>query len=205
MENMRWIEDPGSVGLRLVGLVHEIAPAVDHNGWYLDDDCVDTVSGVVYQVTGKRGAARYVVGYADPWNDGPACLDLVVIEGERRDSDWETNYGLREAACAADGYAERMAEREREYQSAWRAGQEARDLAIEARESCHRWAEQAREVREMFHDRNRMPEHWRRYLRTAIRSTRAARDAFEAARDVARDSRSDGYGNEAWKEGYGYE
>lgn len=153
MEKLTWIEAPESVGFRFVGLAHDVGKAghaymrdaVDHRGWYLDDDGGETVAGVVYQATGKGRRARYVVGYADPWNTdsqgrGPACLDLSrVILGDVRDSDWEACEGQREAARAADGFAESMAERERDYQRAWQQGRaygEALETAREARREC---------------------------------------------------------------------
>lgn len=160
--NSRWIENPESMGLRLVGLAHEVSPAghaymrnaVEHTGWYLDPHGMgETVSGVVYQVTGKDGRARYVAGYADPWNcdskgNGPAYLCLELIQGDKRDSDWECDDGLREAARYADSMAETMAEQEREYQSAWGAGQayaEALDMEKELRTQTLEMLKQNRE------------------------------------------------------------
>lgn len=135
--NMRWFEATETAGLRLVGLAHEVSPAgyaysrnaVEHTGWYLSDDnwTGKTVAGVVYQLPGKNGRARYLAGYADPWNDGAACLSIEVIEGDARDSSWDSDDGLRDAAREADSIAERMAEKERDYQRAWRAGRDCED------------------------------------------------------------------------------
>ena len=154
MANLVWIESPETVGLRFVGLAHDVGKAghaylrdaVTHSGWYLESEFQDeTVSGVVYQVSGKGRRARYVVGYADPFNTdsqgrGPACLDLGrIILGDVRDSDWESCSGARDAARAADSHAESMAERERDYQDAWRMGGRygaALEAARAARREC---------------------------------------------------------------------
>jgi hypothetical protein len=56
------------------------------------------------------GRNRYVYGYADPNNEGAALLVFDV----QTDS--------LEAARLADSFAEKAAEAEREYQSAWQAG-----------------------------------------------------------------------------------
>ena len=155
-ENLTWIENPESVGLRFVGLAHDAAPsnyaysrpAVDHIGWYLDDNGFgETVSGVVYQLPAKNGLPRYIVGYADPWNcdkygEGPACLDLTkVIIGKNGGCSFEADPTLRDAARLADSYAEWMAQEAREYDREWRNGQNARQIG-----------EEMREARERFHD-----------------------------------------------------
>lgn len=140
---MRWIEDPASVGLRLVGLAHEVSPAsyaylhnaVEHTGWYIDNDQMETCSGVVYRLPARGRQCRYVVGVADPYNDGPAYLDLSrPIYGNIRNSQWESDDGLRKAARAADRHAERYAERERDYGRAWSAGAIYSEKTAEARE-----------------------------------------------------------------------
>jgi len=131
MENLIWIENPAAVGLRHVGLAHEVAKsgyayahnAVDHTGWFLSEHQDETCSGVVYRLSGKGKACRYVVGVADPFNDDAALLDLSrVIPGERLDSGLDFDSGLRDAARAADEHAESFAENARESNRAWRAG-----------------------------------------------------------------------------------
>lgn len=111
---LTWIENPESIGLRLVGLAHEINRNMRHTGWHTDDDGADEcMRGVVYQLPGRDKAPRYVHGYADPWNDGPAALAL-----SRRD--WSDDKS--DAAYAADSVAEHAAERERDHNRAASAG-----------------------------------------------------------------------------------
>lgn len=133
--HMRWIESPSAAGLRFVGYCDEIAGrAINHTGWYLDDDFQDeSVRGVVFRMAGRDGRARYVAGYQDPCNgsadrDGPVCLSFDVIEGEPLSSSWDEDPAAREAAYSADHIASRMAEEEREYRRASTAGMRYRDL-----------------------------------------------------------------------------
>jgi hypothetical protein len=114
---MRWVEDPTACGLRLAGHADELA-RLDHTGWFVDDFQGETVRGVVYRLPSRKGVLRLVAGYADPFNDGPACLDFS-----------ETFDDEREAAWRADRIAERMAETEREYQATTSARLEHDELA----------------------------------------------------------------------------
>lgn len=136
---LTWCESPGDY-LHCEG-VYGDRPRADHNGWYLDDDFQDeTAEGIVYRIrvqrrghykAGETGTrVRYIAGIKDPHNEGPAMLQL----GE---TDWHDD--LDDAFRDADGMAEKYAEREREYQAAWRLGNEAADLlntAADDREEC---------------------------------------------------------------------
>ena len=111
-----WVEKPTKNGLRLVGFADEIAKrdyahcgGIGHNGWYIDDFQDVVYRGVVYQLPGKHGKARYLAGYADPYNDA-AFLGLGRVFEGLPDPDT-----ARDAAYAADAIAERAAEREREF------------------------------------------------------------------------------------------
>ena len=78
-------------------------------------------------MSGKGGRGRYLVGYADPWNcdkdgRGPALLSLDPMIGDPVHSDLECDPVLRDAARRADEIAGRMAEEERDYQTALEAG-----------------------------------------------------------------------------------
>lgn len=90
--------------------------------------------------SGGKAADRLDIAplaYADPYNgnaesDGAACLSFdEIFEGEPGDGLPRHNDGAREAAIRADGIAESMAESEREYQAASRAGFEFGELAEE--------------------------------------------------------------------------
>jgi hypothetical protein len=115
---LRWIENV-SDGLRFAGFADELA-GLRHTGWYLDDDCGETIRGGVWQLAGRHGKPVYVAGYVDPWNDNAACLSFDDLTDD-----------AAEAARWADGLAERMAEAERDYQRAASAGFEYGELAEE--------------------------------------------------------------------------
>lgn len=101
----RWIES-ASQGLRLVGYCDDIATRIRHRGWFTDDDG-EVLRGVVYSLP----HARYIAGYADPFNDDCALLDFRHVYTDKIT-----------AAYAADKIAESHAEKEREYREAYRAG-----------------------------------------------------------------------------------
>jgi hypothetical protein len=154
-----YLEDPARAGLRLVETCK--------TGWYLDSDGSEVVHGVVYQMTAKRGRARYLAGYADPRNYGAALLHLEIY---RRDDWTETQryYGRpsetyrcdgndaakRDAIAAADSIAENLAERERERQYAYDSGATFRDARRELLEQGRELLELARELRQAFRARH---------------------------------------------------
>lgn len=115
----RWIERPADLGLRLVGFADEVAKrAVDHKGWFLDDDFQDEVArGVVFQLPGRDGKPIYVHGLADPFNDGPAVVCFEMTDDEK------------DAALSADEVARMYAENERDYRRASNARARFDELA----------------------------------------------------------------------------
>lgn len=124
----RWVEDLKAAGLRFVGYADELA-ALRHTGWYTEDGGMsgESLRGVVLQLPGKGRRARYVAAYADPCNDGAYRVDVsrrALFEGEEGAEGARYDAGARDAAMAADAFAEVNAERERDYNRAWQAGQE---------------------------------------------------------------------------------
>lgn len=149
---MQWIEKPASMGLRFVGYCDEICSHIGHTGWYTDAYGNESIRGVVYQLPGRNGRARFVAGHdnadngrAD--NGGPALIDWSQIhesdfESEMRSAlrtmgkQYHTPERLKpgywaesahetarkEAARAADEFTRVQAEQECEYQTAWQAG-----------------------------------------------------------------------------------
>lgn len=135
-----YIENPESFGLRLVGRV--ATEPGGRNGYFSNDggwfdnphgessrDGDGLIYGLVYQMRGQNGQARFVAAYQNGCNDSGALFDFSTIyTASRDDSYWVANgdkddiAGLREAARAADHMAEKAAESEREYRTAWRAG-----------------------------------------------------------------------------------
>jgi hypothetical protein len=112
---MRWIENAESM-MRKVGFADKICTSIDHRGWYADDDCDQIIRGVVYQLPTRGGKLQFAYGYADPINDGAACLSCDLTDDKDSAARW------------ADAIAERVAEAERDYQAAWRAGRAFDDL-----------------------------------------------------------------------------
>ena len=144
-DNERWCEDPAALGMRWIGWSDELLSgrAYDHRGWYTEDDgwSGEVMRGCVWQLTGRKGASRYLAGYRHGstnrngrWTDaaynsdnGATVLDVATVyiapSGDE-DSYYHSRGGdasdaIRDAAIAADGMAESNAERERDYQRAW--------------------------------------------------------------------------------------
>jgi hypothetical protein len=128
-KRLRWIEQPAELW-RFTGTSYDISRAEGFGrrnipeGWYTRrDDCSETTSGVVYQLPARNGVPQYVVGYSDPDNDGPAVLSFD-----------ETFDDKMEAARAANRLAELMAEKSREHDEAWQAGNRFDYLGREVQE-----------------------------------------------------------------------
>jgi len=144
-----YVESPESCGLRLVGRV-QAEPGMrngywsESSGWYTypDGETYKDGSGLcyglVYQLPARGGQCRFVAGYEFGGHDGGPTIDFsdireestrysyqVVPDGkvyqgtETNPADMET---ARDMARAADSMAARAAEKEREYQTAWQAG-----------------------------------------------------------------------------------
>ncbi|ARB05744.1 hypothetical protein [Synechococcus virus S-ESS1] len=79
---------------------------------------------VVYQLTGRRGVARFVAGYEFGGVDGGPSLDLSRIYTCDSEEDAEAGAKYSGAIRAAEDAAKEAAEEESEYQTAWRAGSE---------------------------------------------------------------------------------
>ena len=195
-DSMRWIENPAARGLR-IRAAHDVV-RLDHTGWYLDSYGMgDTVHGIVAILPGRNGKARAVAGYADPFNDGPVCIDVSEIF----ESDPDTYHcdAYRDASRRGDSIAERYAEQEREYHDAYDDGARARDAASDATACARRYVETVRAFRDTWRARHTVG---RRVVAMALDCMREACEDMRDARDKAREMR-DGRGTcDAWKEGY---
>ena len=99
----RWIEHPEN-HFRFVGKYQDIYKGRNsHNGWYLDPFQQDTVSGVVYQLTGKDKKPRYIAGHEDGYNEDYVKINVRDIFDEKEDA-------AREADEMARIYAEKSVE-----------------------------------------------------------------------------------------------
>ena len=100
-------------------------------GWYTDPygdvfrDGTGLCYGAVYQLTGRNGESRFIAGYQFGGCDGGPDLDLSRVFTDPR-GDYAARPrdldAARDAARYADELARVAAEKEREYQTAWRAG-----------------------------------------------------------------------------------
>lgn len=206
----QWCEKPP---FRYVGLAHELT-RLDHTGWYLDPHGDgDLAQGAVYQLAPLNGRARYVPAIADPYNDGPAILALGEVEVAADSSEGAAEEAKRDAARRADQLAEYYAEAERDYQTAFAEGREAREKAAEATAAAKAWARAVRAVRGLFRARHTAglvglsPVDVRAEVARAITAARAACEGLRDARDAATKARRDrpsGINPDrvAWFEGY---
>ena len=120
-DSVFWCEQPDDY-LRRVGFADECGlRSIDHTGWYMSDEnwTGEKARGVVFQLPAHKGKPRFISGIADPNNEGAAILSLEMFD-EKED-----------AARNADSLAEIYADKERDYQRAWRAGQDYRELGDE--------------------------------------------------------------------------
>jgi hypothetical protein len=136
-DGARYVDNLSAAGLRWVGYADEIL-RLRHHGHYADDECGQiggTYRGVVLQLSGRDRSARYIPAYADPENAGAYIVDVSrgSICQAMLPQDSSADLAAAECARAADSFAEICAEREREYQSAWSAGQRYADLREQAR------------------------------------------------------------------------
>lgn len=131
---LRWVEQPGSNGLRFVGWCDELSHGIKHSGWWCDEQGASTLRGAVFQLPARSGRPVYISGYvsSDESPEQGARLDFsrVTFGDNGEDDD-----AKREAARYADSLAESAAEDESAHDAAWRGGQEARDAADAAKEA----------------------------------------------------------------------
>jgi hypothetical protein len=144
---------PEAFGLRLVGRVAADTPrgniwdTSESCGWYTDPDEMSARDGtglcwgVVYQLPGRHGRARFVAGYQFGGTDGGPLVDFGKIFESA--SDWNA---ARAASYAADSMARTAAEKEKDYQTAWLcgqayadAGEEIERLRTEIKEAIRQW------------------------------------------------------------------
>ena len=130
MTALRYFETAADGGFRFVGFADDISRqcgatrGVGQTGWYNRfEDYDSTFRPCVLQVTGKGRAARYVAAYQESDNDGFIVETDSIYLGEAGAAD-EGAFagGALEAARAADCFAEREAEKSREYDECWQAG-----------------------------------------------------------------------------------
>lgn len=104
----RWHESP-ETPFRFVGLAHSII-SLRHTGWYVQhDECGETTRGVVYMLSHDR----YLAAATDAWQSRDDGKGPCVFEVGKNGT--PCIYSAKEdAAQAADSFAERYAESQRE-------------------------------------------------------------------------------------------
>lgn len=185
----------------------DIAPrSIHHRGWYTDDDGIgETMRGIVFRLPKGRG---FLYG----WSMGPGMA--AEITGYEPVGGWDpSRYGdaieqaEHFAAMAADGAAERAAEKEREYQRAWSDGREYADALEEAERERKAYRDLARALGEAVQSHGKAAPIICAELRAAFgRHVAAARDALSRARELRDDAPT--WSQElvdAWNEGAGSE
>ena len=137
-------------GLRYVGRVvpdagREWLDTRDSCGWHTDPygdvfrDGSGLCFGVVYQLPGRKGVARFVAGYQFGGVDGGPTLDLSKVYTIRAETEQEAAAYHSGAVAAADSMAKAAGEKERDYQTARQAGSQyaqALEESQEARREC---------------------------------------------------------------------
>lgn len=118
------------LGLREIGRADNVATAagyprsIEHSGWYTrEEDYGETVAGYVLQLPARNGKPVYIPGIA--WTD---CDGVTLYPLDQYEEPLD-------AAKAADGIAERVAEESREYDSAWQLGSRYARLGEELEQS----------------------------------------------------------------------
>lgn len=177
-------------------------------GWYTDPygdvmkDGGGLCWGVVYQVPARDGRARFVAGYEFGGVDSGVTLDLSrVWTAEDRGDAWNVDpkdfKAAQEAARHANQLAERAAQEERDWQSAWRAGVEWTEKGAEIsalRRATIPLIAELRDARRSFADA--APSQRFSRLCDAVRAqvSRVTQRIAELREDRARLARGDGDG-----------
>lgn len=139
----RYVEDLAHAGLRFVGHA-DVIVRLGHQGYFADDMQETTFRGAVLRLPGKDGRARYMAAYEDPNIEDAYIVDVSAPAIFEDDDDRAAQV---EAARAADGFAERCAEKEREYHEAWRAGSDYATLMEQAADATKERRKLARDLR----------------------------------------------------------
>lgn len=184
----RWIENASRLGWRVMGPVHELSREINrmigHNGWFTspNGDTGETIHGVLIRLPATRGCNRYLIGQSDPCNDDCYLILDSVETASREDSGEEE--ALCDLARQADRFAERSAEKEREFHEADQGLRSAKERMGEARVTVSEHLDVLRGHRAMGLVNHR--EH-----ATALQHLEFARVDYTEARDVAMDALAD--------------
>jgi hypothetical protein len=204
----RWIENPAAMGLRFVGYCDKISDSIRHTGWFTDPHQDGKIRGCVYQLPGRGGKARFVAAHDNEDNGaadcgGPAYVDFSTIY--RSDFVAEMRSALRdiskhyqtpamlnpsywaeaaherakkEAARAANDFAECEAEKEREYQTAWQAGSQYTNCLQELAEIRESVRQTIRDMKGACATLRALPDSLKARLRSSIKAELRERETI---------------------------
>jgi hypothetical protein len=190
-QNARWIENLSNSGLRFVGYADKLT-RMDHTGWYCDAFQDETLRGCVLQMPARNGKEIFLPAYEDPCNAGTYAVCFDWIEGERGSRwDKEDQQALRDAARAADSFAEHQAEDMREHDEAWQRGRQYAELRDEI-------ANERDELRALVRELKTAREHGPAICKALRETVREKRDAMHKAWQQAEDCKAG-----IWRELYG--
>lgn len=215
-KGMFFVEHPDAAGLREVGRVRAecggrngIWDTRGDSGWYDNPhgesfkDGTGLIYGVVFQLPGRNGLARFVAGYRSGSDYGEGVtIDLgTIYESESARGDWSYSIldhdDAQDAARAADHMAGRAAEREREYREAYDNGRDCVEAMREVKSVGKAWLKEYRELRAVFCERWQAVNDdvpislTREWLRGAIAACRDIRDEYRDLRQAALDKIDD--------------
>lgn len=197
-EKIAHVERPERAGLRLVGRVmvecggrNGYWDSREQCGWFTDPygdvgrDGSGLCYGLVFQLPARDGKARFVAGYEFGGTDGGPTVDFGDIwEEDCRDgyhnSDPKDYDAARDAARAADHMAQRAAEDEREYQTAWAAGNIYSDCLQELATIRKSVLSTIRDMKGACKTIAQLPESIRARLRQSIESELTERESIFA-------------------------
>lgn len=196
--------DAGMPGLRWQW-ADDIAPrAIDHRGWFTDDDIQDdTMRGIVFRLPQQQG---FLYG----WSMGEGMI--AEITGYEPIGEYDpSRYGdaieqaEHSAALAADDAAKWAAEKERTYNACWRAGEEYVDCLQTAENERAAYRQLARVIQNAIAKGAPTDPVLCDELRSAFeRHVKAERDALSRARELRENAPTwnDTY-RDAWNDGAG--
>lgn len=189
-ERLAWVDDPLRIGLRFIGRVAADSRRGDlwdnrkNSGWLTDPfsvfcrDGTGLMWGVVYKLPTRDGRARFVAGYQQGGTYAGPTIDFGTVyastdhQPDPRDCD-----AARDAAGIADEMARIAAEKEREYQTAWRAGAQYSDCLETLKTIRESVLGTLRDIRATCDALRAMPESIRSRLQDSIRSELTERSA----------------------------
>jgi len=125
-----WCEANGLKHLRKLGYADElVGRSINYTGWFADAHQNEVFRGVVYLLPKCTHSDEhtYLVGYADPNNEGCAFLELFTGDDAHAG---EGEGAHRDAAYRADQIAQRCAEEAREYDEYWHACSHLDELGV---------------------------------------------------------------------------